>query len=104
PVTLSWMGLAVSGASVTVNDCPSDAPPPGTGLETTTFAVPALSRREAGTVAWICVPLTEVIVSGVPFHPTRELFKKLVPVMVSVKTALPSGTEAGARPVTAGTG
>src|SRR5271163_2900430 len=73
-----------------------DVPPPGVGLKTVTEAVPAVAMSPAGTAAVNCVPLTNVVVSPVPFHCTTETpLTKFVPVTVSVKPAPPAVAEVG---------
>ena len=45
-----------------------DVPPPGAGLKTVTFTVPADARSEADTGTLSCVGLTYVVARAVPFH------------------------------------
>lgn len=65
-----------------------DAPTPGLVTFTDTFAALPL-RALAGTVAVNCVPLTNVVVSAVPFHITVEPCTKLEPLTVSVVSGEP---------------
>ena len=81
-----------------------DVPPPGVGLKTVTCAVPALVKSVAGICAVNCVALTKVVVRSCPFHFTRELLIKPVPLIVSVKAALPACAAFGFRFVIAGSG
>jgi len=51
-----------------------------------------------------CVPLTNVVVRGAPFHCTTELETKLVPVTVNVKAAPPAVALLGESDESVGTG
>jgi hypothetical protein len=76
-------------------------------LITLTFAelvVMAPARSPAGTCALSDVAVTKVVVSETPFHCTSELERKLLPVTVTVRAALPAGAFAGESAVMAGTG
>jgi hypothetical protein len=64
-----------------------DVPPPGAGLVTVMLVEPALTMSVAGTCAVICVPLTKVVVSAVPFQLITDAATKLAPVTVRVKAA-----------------
>jgi hypothetical protein len=89
---------------VMVNVCVEDGPPPGGLLNTTTDAVPPEEILEAGTDAVSEVALTNVVVSGLPFHSTTELATKFVPAIVSVNAAPPASAEVGEIDVSVGTG
>ena len=65
-----------------------EVPPPGIGLKTATVAGPAVVQSVAGTVAFSCVAVWEVIARLLPFHITWEDETKLVPFTVSVKGAV----------------
>ena len=67
-----------------------DVPPPGAGLKTVTFAVPAVATSLAGIVAVSTVLETKVVVRGLPFQRTTELVTKFVPVMMRVNPPLPA--------------
>jgi hypothetical protein len=67
------------------------------GSATVTLAVPAVAIRLAGTAAVSCVALTKVVVRAVPFQFTVAPETKLVPLIVSVKAALPAVIDAGER-------
>jgi len=73
-----------------VNVTAPDSPPPGAGLKTVTFAVPAVATSLAGIVAVSTVLETKVVVRGLPFQRTTELVTKFVPVMVRVNPPLPA--------------
>ena len=79
----------------TMNDTVFERPPPGVGLNTVTFAVPAvvISAAVIAAVSW--VPLTYVVVRLKPFHCTTELLTNPVPLTVSVKPGPFGITEPG---------
>src|SRR5262249_20432840 len=77
-----------------------DVPPHG--VTTVIEAEPAETIREAGTVAVSCVPLTNVVVSGLPFHLTVEPETKLVPFTVNANCALPAVAQVGLSEVIVG--
>ena len=94
----------VGNGLLTVNTAADDVPPPGTGVLTVTFAVPAVAISPAGIAAVSCVALTKVVVRALPFHRTVEPFTKLLPFTVSVNAAPPTVAAFGLRLVIAGTG
>ena len=60
---------AIAGAGLfTVNELAAERPPPGAGTATCTGAMAASATFAAGTDAVICVELTTVLVSAVPFQ------------------------------------
>src|SRR5262249_27447402 len=67
-----------------------DEPPPGAGLRTTMETVPALATSLAGTWIVSVVALIKLVSRSAPFHQTEEALRKPVPVIVSVKLALPA--------------
>jgi hypothetical protein len=73
-------------------------------LTTLIFAVPGAVTRFAGTVACSWATLLKVVVNVVPFQCTTEFGKKPLPLIMSVKAALPSGSVAGLREVATGAG
>jgi hypothetical protein len=79
PPGLTNVGLSEakvgSGLSV-VNVTVEDVPPPGAALETVIEFVPVAAISAAGTAAVICVALTYVVTSGVPFQFTTDPFTK----------------------------
>jgi len=81
-----------------------DVPPPGAGLKTVTFAVPAVATSLAGMVAVSTVLETNPVVRSLPFQRTTELVTKFVPVMVSVNPPLPATVVAGLMAVIVGNG
>jgi len=64
--------------------------PPGAGLVTVTAGVPAEAMAAAGMAAVNCVALTNVVLRAVPPKVTIEAATKFVPLIVSVKAALPA--------------
>jgi hypothetical protein len=81
-----------------------DVPPPGAGLKTVTFAVPAVATSLAGMVAVSTVLETNPVVRSLPFQRTTELVTKFVPVMVRVNPPLPATAVAGLRVSIVGSG
>ena len=67
-----------------------EVPPPGAGLVTVTAGVPAEAMLAAGMAAVNCVELTKVVASADPPKLTIEAATKFVPLIVSVKAALPA--------------
>jgi len=86
-------GLVITGALAIVKVCALDVPPHG--VTTVIEAVPAVAIRAAGTVAVSCVPLTNVVASGLPFQFTVEPETKLAPLTVSVNCGLPAAVQFG---------
>jgi hypothetical protein len=84
------MLLIVGAGLVMVNVTAPDSPPPGAGLKTVTFAVPAVATSPAGIVAVSWVLETKVVGRGLPFQRTTELVTKFVPVMMRVNPPLPA--------------
>jgi hypothetical protein len=89
---------------VTVNTVLEEVPPPGAGLVTVTFAVPAVVRSAAGIVAVSSVALTYPVVSAMPFQLTIEDAMKLLPETVRSIEALPAAMDGGDIEVTMGAG
>jgi hypothetical protein len=89
---------------VMVNVWGPETPPPGAGLNTVTWAVPAVAMSEAGMVAVSCVGETKVVVRSEPFQRTTEPLTKLVPFTVRGKLAPPAAAELGLMLVVVGTG
>ena len=83
----------ITGALAIVKVCALDVPPHG--VTTVIEAVPAVAIRAAGTVAVSCVPLTNVVASGLPFQFTVEPETKLAPLTVSVNCGLPAAVQFG---------
>jgi hypothetical protein len=81
-----------------------EVPPPGAGLTTVTWAVPAVAMSPAAMAAVSWVAETKVVARGLPFQRTTELELKPLPVTVSVNAALPAYAVAGLRLVVVGTG
>ena len=81
-----------------------EVPPPGAGLDTLTFAVPADAMSAAVIVAVSCVTPTKLVVRDWPFHSTLDPFTKFVPFTVNVKAAPPAVALVGESEVAVGTG
>jgi hypothetical protein len=64
--------------------------PPGAGLITVTAGVPVEAMLIAGMTTVNCVELTKVVVGADPPKITVEAPTKFVPLIVSVKAALPA--------------
>lgn len=79
-------------------------PPPGVGLVTATFAVPAVAMSAAAMAAVNWVALLKVVVFVAPLKVTTDGVTKPVPLTVSVKAAPPSVALVGARDVSTGAG
>jgi hypothetical protein len=91
-------------AGLIVNVCTLEVPPPGAGLNTVTWAVPAAAISVAGIDAVNWVAEIYVVVRSAPFHRTTEFVTKLVPLTVNVNAAPPAVAELGERLVVVGTG
>ena len=87
-----------------MNATAAEAPPPGTGFCTVTDAAPAAATSAAVTVAVSCVPLTYVVVKGVPFQSTTEPAINPLPAMVKGNAAAPATAEVGEMAETVGRG
>ena len=81
-----------------------EVPPPGAGLNTVTWAVPATAMSEAGIDTVNRVEETNVVVRFDPFQRTTELATKRLPLTVSVNAALPARRDDGLRLEIVGTG
>lgn len=75
----------------------AEVPPPGDGLTTATFAVPAVEMSDAAMDAVSCDALTKVVVRLLPFHSTFEPDMKLLPFIVNVKAGPSTLAEVGER-------
>jgi hypothetical protein len=91
-------------ATVTVNVCAFDVPPPGAGFTTATRAVPVALTSDARMVAVRVVLETKVVDRGEPFQFTTEVDTKFVPFTVIVKSELPAEVEVGEIEVVVGMG
>jgi xanthosine utilization system XapX-like protein len=88
--------VSVGAGLLTVNVCAFDVPPPA-GFVTVTFTVPAVTMSPAGTVATICVAVTDDgVIAGFPPKFTAAPLTKPVPVSVNVNAAPPTVPLAGA--------
>jgi hypothetical protein len=67
-----------------------EVPPPGAGLVTVTAGVPVEAMLAAGMAAVNCMELTNVVAGADPPKLTIEPATKFVPLIVSVKAALPA--------------
>src|SRR5258706_445501 len=81
-----------------------DRPPPGAGLLTLIWAVPAATRSEAGIVAWSWVSEMNCVGRALPFHITVEALLKPLPLTITVVAAPPGGEADGVSHVTIGAG
>ena len=81
-----------------------EVPPPGLGVNTVTWAVPATAISEAGIEAVNRVEETNVVVRSVPLQRTTELFTKPLPLTVSVNAAPPAVRDDGLKLEIVGTG
>ena len=94
-VVAGLMLLIVGAGLLMVNVTAPDSPPPGAGLKTVTFAVPAVATSLAGMAAVSWVLETNPVVRSLPFQRTTEPLTKFVPVMVRVNPPLPATAVAG---------
>ncbi len=81
-----------------------EVPPPGVGLNTVTWAVPAVAMSAAVIAAVNWVEETKVVVRFDPFQRTTDLATKLLPLTVSVKAGPPAAAEEGLRLLVVGAG
>jgi len=81
-----------------------EVPPPGAGLVTVTAGVPVEAMLAAGMAAVNCVELTKVVAGADPPNLTIEAATKFVPLIVSVKAALPATVLFGEIEVMVGVG
>jgi hypothetical protein len=72
-----------------------DRPPPGAGLKTETWAVPATARSAAEMAARNCVLLTKVVTRSAPFQRTIDEPTNPLTLTVSDSAAAPAGAESG---------
>src|SRR6266478_6633870 len=72
-----------------------EAPPPGAGLNTVTWALPDVAMSLAGMAAVSWVLLTKVVGRSDPFQRTAELEMKFVPLTIRVKADPPPATVDG---------
>jgi len=87
-----------------VNASALEVPPPGAGVETVTFAVPAVAMSAAAIAAWRLVPETKVVERALPFHWTVEEEMKFEPATVNVKAEPPAVAEVGLKEAAEGAG
>jgi len=81
-----------------------EVPPPGAGLDTVTWAVPAVAMSVAEMAACNCVALINEVVLGDPFQLTTEPLMNPLPFTVRVKAAVPAVALVGDSDVIVGTG
>jgi hypothetical protein len=81
-----------------------DVPPPGAGLVTVTFSVPAVAMSAGVIAAVTCVALTKVVVLAAPLNFTTEPETNPVPFTVNVKAAPPAVALVGESDVIVGAG
>lgn len=87
-----------------VNCTLAEAPPPGAGFVTETFAVPAVAISAAAMAAVNWVALWNVVVLETPLNFTIDVERKPVPFTVNVNPAPPSVALVGEMDVAAGAG
>jgi len=78
--------------------------PPGDGLTTVTFSVPASVISLAGRVAWRSVAFTNIVEMGCPFTSTLAEGLKLLPATCKGSAALPGRAVEGVSCVRSGVG
>jgi hypothetical protein len=81
--------IAGTGGLLIVKVRALEVPPPGAGLNTVTWAVPATAMSAAVIAAVNRDEATYVVVRLAPFHWTTELELNPLPLTVSVNAALP---------------
>ena len=97
--------LAMTGTGLlTVNEASDDNPPPGVGVKTVTFKMPAAATSAANKVADNCVSETKLVTRSAPLTLTTEFGRKLLPVKVRVKLFAPTSNEVGLSVVRTGAG
>src|SRR5262249_60988617 len=74
---LERMGAGVGAAMVRAREF--EVPPPDPGVDTLTWADPALAMSAAATLAWSWVPLTKGGVRLLPFPCTEEVEATVAP-------------------------
>jgi hypothetical protein len=107
PPTVALVGeivVIVDTGLFTVNVTAFEVPPPGAGLVTVTFKVPAMAMSEARMTAVSCVALTRVVARALAPKFTAEVETKPVPFTVKVKAAPPAMALLGGMVVIVGTG
>src|SRR5262249_55356507 len=82
----------------------ADVPPPGAGVNTVTWDVPATAMSSAVIAACNCVALTNVVVRAGRFHRTTETLVNDEPFTVSVNAGPPTVVLGGERDVRVGAG
>jgi hypothetical protein len=97
------VGAGLAGALMVKPALP-EVPPPGAGLDTFTWAVPAAATSAAAMPASSCVPLTYVVVRFVPFQFTTDPLMNPFPFTVRVKAPVPAVAEAGDSELMVGAG
>src|SRR6266567_4714861 len=97
-------GTGLLPGEFTVKPALLEVPPPGDGLNTVTWAVPAEAMSAALMAAWSCPPFTYVVDRFAPFQFTTDPLINPLPFTVSVKAAVPAVAKAGDNEVIDGTG
>jgi hypothetical protein len=101
PPGATQVGLSepMVGIALIVNVTAFDVPPQGLGFTTVIKAVPGLTIRFAGTLAFSCVEETKQPppghASAFPFQFTVEVGRKLVPLTVNVNPLSPAMAQVG---------
>src|SRR5262249_28659431 len=89
---------------VIVKDTGAEVPPPGAGVNTVIWAVPAAAMSLDGMVAWSWVAPTKLVERWLPFQRTTEDVTNPLPLTVSVKPGPPAVAVLGDRVLIAGRG
>jgi hypothetical protein len=88
------IGVGLEAGEI-VNVLALDVPPPGAGVNTVTFAVPALAMSPARMFACRCMLSTKVVARLCPFHWTTEFVTKLEPDAVNTNPEPPATADVG---------
>src|SRR5208337_1026229 len=99
----TYKKLAGGDAGLTPKRNTFETPPPGAGLETVIWAMPAAAISLAVTCAVSGLPLTKVVASALPSHVTVAFGAKPEPVNVSEKAAPPAVALNGEKEIKDGT-
>jgi hypothetical protein len=95
--------VIVGAGLLMLNTEAAEVPPPGAGLVTVMFSVPAVAMSAAVIAAERLVALLKVVTRAAPLTFTTEPATKFVPVTVSENAAPPTMALVGAKPVIVGT-
>lgn len=99
---LKFVSVGVGFPTVKVNS--AELPPPGNGVNTDSFKVPAFAKSATVSVMPNCVTETNVVARSAPFTRTTEFGRNLLPFNVNAVAALPTSVEALSSEVKTGAG